>query len=295
MANETGIHRMLNSGYWINEIFPDFKKKYPIDAGKIEKEQAGNRRPLPAGAFAKGVVEEIRAHPLVANPSTDFGIWDRPTVMLHAANGGVEYQEEQVKYFGSAMCDLNSPASWDAYKARAANAGLKTVDWHHCHNYTDIQNLLDVIKLNPLKTGGLNLEDLATEGLSIPRIADMIDTTLGTSTVLGIPTLAWVQNFDWSALSRHVFQLEFFLNDPPRGGEWSGIPYVTLAQQMAEHARDCGIRKLTFICGIYPAPSNPYGATLTARQYKDIIATAGERFGGIYLGDNNGPNYSQWA
>jgi hypothetical protein len=286
---------MLQSGYWVNTVFPKFKSQYPIDASKIENEQKGNRRPLPASDFAKGIVEEIRAHPLVANPSTDFGIWDRPTIMLHNARGGVEYQEEQVKYFGSAMCDLNSPYSWDSYKSRATNVGLKTVDWRHCHSYTDIQELLDIIKLNPLKTGGLNLEDLASEGLSIPRIADMIDNTLGTSSILAIPTLAWVQNFDWSALSRHVIQLEFFLNDPPRNGVWDGIPFVTLAKQMAEHARDCGIRKFTFVCGIYPAESNPYSVMLSARQYKDIIAAAGERFGGIYLGDNNGSNYSQWA
>lgn len=284
----------MESGYWINTVFPAFKAKYPVDAGKIEKEQMGQRRPLPTSDFAKGIVEEIRAHPLVANPSTDFGIWDRPTVMLHAANGGVEYQEEQVKYFGSAMCDLNSPAPWDSYKARAANAGLKTVDWRHCHTYDEIQQLLDIIKLNPLKTGGLNIEDINTEGLSIPRIADMIDSTLGTGVILGIPTLGWIQQFDWSALSRHVIQLEFFLNDPPP--DWIGIPDIQLAKQMAEHARACGVRKLTYICGIYDASSyNPNARTLTARQYKDIIAGAGERFGGIYLGDNNGPNYSQWA
>ena len=290
----TGIHRVLESGYWVNTVFPGFKEKYPVDAAKIEKEQAGNRRPLPGSEFAKGIVEEIRAHPLVANPSTDFGIWDRPVVMLHAANGGVEYQEEQVKYFGTAMCDLNSPVSWAAYKTRAANVGLKTVDWRHVHTYEEVQGLLDVIKQNPLRTGGLNIEDVASEGLSIPRIADMIDATLGTQTILSVPTLAWVQNFDWSALSRHVFQLQFFLNDPPRNGEWDGIPHVTLAKQMAQHARDCGIRKFTFLVGIYPS-DNPYGVTLTARQYKDIIAGAGERFGGIYLGDNNGSNYSQWA
>jgi len=301
MKMATGIHRMLQSGYWINEVFPDFKKKYPIDANKIQAEQAKPfSRPLPHSDFARGIVEEIRLHPLVVPPSTNFGIWDKPTVMLHAANGGVEYQEEQVKYFGSAMCDVNSPASWSAYKLRAANAGLKTVDWRHCHTYVEIQNLLDLFAQNPLKTGGLNLESVVAEGLSIPRIADMIDNTLGTDSIIAIPTLGWMDGIDWSALSRHVFQLEYFLNDPPTypdgSSDWAGIHPTELCRQMAYHAREqCGVRKLTFICGIYPAPTNPNSVMYSASEYKSFIAAAGERFGGIYLGDNNGPNYSQWA
>jgi hypothetical protein len=139
-----------------------------------------------------------------------------------------------------------------------------------------------------------------SEGLSIPRIADMIDNTLGTDAILGIPTLAWMDGIDWSAMSRHVFQLEYFLNDPPTypdgTSDWSGIHPTDLCRQMAWHARnDCGVKKITFICGIYPAPQNPNSTMYTADQYQSFIAAAGERFGGIYLGDNNGPNYSQWA
>lgn len=291
-----GIQRMLQSGYWINTVFPPFKAKYPIDAGKIESEQKGIKKPLPASDFAKGIVEEIRKHPLNPPPLTNFGIWDKPTVMLHAANGGVEYQEEQVKYFGSAMCDINSPVSWDAYKARAATAGLKTVDWWHCHTYAQIQALLDMFKQHPLKTGGLNLESIVYEGIQPAVVSQMIDNTLGTDAILNIITLGWMDGIDWSALSRHVFMLEFFLNDPPPNGDWQGIPDVDLCRQLAWHAReDCGVRKLTMLCGIYEAASNPYGRTVTSTQYKNIIAAAGERFGGIYLGDNNGPNYSQWA
>ncbi len=291
-----GIQRMLQSGYWINTVFPAFKSKYPIDAGKIENEQKGVKKPLPASDFAKGIVEEIRKHPLNPPPLTNFGIWDKPTVMLHAANGGVEYQEEQVKYFGSAMCDKNSPVSWDAYKARAATAGLKTVDWWHCHDYTQIQTLLDMFKQNPLKTGGLNLESIVFEGIQPAVVAQMIDNTLGPDAILNIITLGWMDGIDWSALSRHVFALEFFLNDPPPNGDWQGINDVDLCRQLAWHAReDCGVRKLTMLCGIYEAPTNPYGRNLTPAYYKSVIANAGERFGGIYLGDNNGSNYSQWA
>lgn len=292
---------MLQSGYWINTVFPQFKAKYPIDAGKIESEQKGVKKPLPASDFAKGVVEEIRAHPLTLPPSTNFGIWDKPTVMLHNPRGGVEYQEEQVKYFGSAMCDVNGidpndpQSTWAPYKTRATNVGLKTVDWQHCHTYPMVQDLLNKFKQNPLKTGGLNLESIVFEGLKPNILAQMIDDTLGTDVILGIPTLGWMDGIDWSALSRHVFQLEFFLNDPVP--DWIGIPDVELCKQMAYHAReDCGVRKLTMVCGIYDASSyNPLARTLTSSQYKSIIAAAGERFGGIYLGDNNGPNYSQWA
>jgi hypothetical protein len=292
-----GIQRMLQSGYWINTVFPPFQKKYPIDAGKIESEQKGIKKPLPASDFAKGIVEEIRKHPLNPPPLTNFGIWNAPTVMLHASNGGVEYQEEQVKYFGSAMCDRNSPAPWDDYKARATRAGLKTVDWWHCHDYNMIQELLNIAKQNPLKTCGLNLESIVFEGIKPNIVAQMIDETLGPDAILNIITLGWMDGIDWSALSRHVFMLEFFLNDPPTSGDWQGISDVELCKQLAWHAReDCGVRKLTMLCGIYDAPSNPYGGrVLPASYYKKVISDAGERFGGIYLGDNNGPNYSQWA
>ncbi len=134
------------------------------------------------------------------------------------------------------------------------------------------------------------------EGLKPNLIAQMIDDILGTDWILCIITLGWMDGIDWSALSRHVFDLEFFLNDPPPNGDWQGIPDVDLCRQLAWHAReDCGVKKLRMVCGIYEAPANPYGRNITSTQYKNIIAAAGERFGGIYLGDNNGPNYSQWA
>lgn len=303
MATPTGIHRMLQSGYWINTVFPKFKATYPIDAGKIENEQKGVKKPMPASDFAKGIVEEIRLHPLSAPPSTNFSIYEKPTVYLHSARGGVEYQEEQVKYFGSAACDVNGViptdplSTWDSYKARATNAGLKTVDWKHCHTYAEIEGMLNMFLQSPLKTGILNLESIVSEGLSPNLIAQMIDDFMGTDTILGIITLGWMDGIDWSALSRHVFMLEYFLNDPPTNGDWQGNSDVDLCRQMAWHARnDCGVKKLSFVCGIYPPPaSNPYGRIVTSTEYKNAIASAGERFGGIYLGDNNGPNYSQWA
>ena len=300
---------MLESGYWINEIFPKFKEKYPIDAGKIEKEQAGQRRPLPAGAFAKGVVEEIRAHPLVINPSTDFGIWEKPVSFLHNARGGVEYQTEMKAAGFTVSLDLNNPGNqpnydpsvsspWEETYIPKCNAiGLPWTYWHHSHTYAQIQSFLDKVKVHPLKTGGLNLESVVFEGLRPPLIADMIDQTLGTNAILSIPTLGWMDGIDWSALSRHVFHLEFFLNDPPQNGDWQGIPDVELARQLGEHARSCGARKIVFLCGVYPVSTsqNPYARTVTSAQYKSILAAAGERFGGIYLGDNNGQNYSQWT
>jgi hypothetical protein len=298
-----GIHRMLQSGYWINTVFPAFKNKYPIDAGKIENEQKGVKKPLPASDFAKGIVEEIRRHPLSPPPSTNFSIYEEPVVFLHSARGGVEYQEEQTKYFGVAACDLNGVkpddplTKWDTYKARAKLNSLETVDWQHCHTYAEIQNLLNLFATHPKKTGILNLESIVSEGISPNIVAEMIDTTLGRDVILGIITLGWMDGIDWSALSRHVFQLEFFLNDPPPNGDWQGISDVELCRQLAYHAReDCGVRKLTMVCGVYDASQyNQYARTITSAEYKNAIRTAGERFGGIYLGDTNGSNYSQWA
>ncbi len=303
-----GIQRILQSGYWINTVFPAFKKTYPIDANKIEKEQAGEKRPLPTSAFALGVVEEIRKHPLNPPPLTNFGLYEKPVVYLHNARGGVEYQAQmKANGFGSVNLDLNNPGNqpgydpsiaspWEeSYIPKCNQVGLPWTYWKHCHNYAEIQTYLDKVKTTPALTGGLNLESVVSEGLSIPRIADMIDATLGTQAILSIPTLGWMDGVDWSALRRHVFQLEFFLNDPPP--DWVGIPDVVLAKQLAEHAREhCGVSKITYLCGIYDASSyNPNARTVTAQQYKSIIAAAGERFGGVYLGDNNGSNYNQWA
>ncbi len=306
-----GIQRMLKSGYWINTVFPAFKSKYPIAANKIEKAQAGEKRPLPTSDFALGIVEEIRKHPLAPPPSTNFGLWEKPVTFLHNARGGVEYWDQQ-KALGSVTLDLNNPGNvpgydpsistpWEEKYIPIANQkGLPWTYWKHCHNYSEIQAFLDKIKDTPQKTGCLNLESVGSEGLSIPRIADMIDSTLGTQAILAIPTLGWMDGIDWSALRRHVFQLEFFLNDiptyPDGSSDWAGIPDVTLAKQLAQHAREhCGVNKLTFLCGMYDSSSyNPNARTVTPAQYKSIIAAAGERFGGIYLGDSIGSNYAPW-
>jgi hypothetical protein len=70
----TGIHRMLESQYWINTVFPPFKAKYPVDAGKIEAEQAKpGSRPLPSSGFARGVVEELRKQPVIPSRTLDCG------------------------------------------------------------------------------------------------------------------------------------------------------------------------------------------------------------------------------
>lgn len=309
----TGIQRMLESGYWINTVFPAFKAKYPIDANKIEQEQAGNKRPLPTSAFALGIVEEIRKHPLSPPPLTNFGLWEKPVVYCHNSRGGVEYQAEMKAAGFTVTLDLNNPGNqpgydptiatpWEeSYIPRCNQVGLPWTYWKHCHTYAEIQAFLDKVKTTPQKTGGLNLESVVSEGLSIPRIASMIDETLGTQAILEIATLGWMDGVDWSALRRHVFQLEFFLNDIPTysdgSSDWLGIPDVTLAKQLAEHAReDCGVSKLKYLCGVYDASSyNPNARTVTAAQYKSIIEQAGERFGGIYLGDNNGSNYSKWT
>jgi hypothetical protein len=146
------------------------------------------------------------------------------------------------------------------------------------------------MSMHPLKTGGLNLEDVTSEGLSIPRIADMIDTVLGPKSILAIPTLGWIQNRDWSALSRHVFMVEFFLNDP--APEWIGLDDVELARQIGEHARDCGVKKLSYLCGISGG-----SRSVTTQHYLDVLKQANERFWGIYLGDayaGTPERYADW-
>lgn len=292
---------MVESTYFKKTILPQMKKVMPIDAGKVEAEiklaqglPGGEHRPMPHNGFARGIVEELHKHPLVVSPIQNWGIWDKPVVLCHNARGGVEYQEEMVKYFGSVSLDLNSPNSWDNFTERANRAGLKWTWWRHVHNRSEIVSLLLQFSNSPQKTGGLNLEDVVSEGISIPQTAADIDRVLGNKSILYIPTMGWIQNQDWSALSRHVFGLEFFLNDPAR--DWVGLDDVDLARQLAFHARQYGVKKLNFICGIYDASAtNPNARNVTAAHYKWVLKQAGETFGGIYLGDNNGPNYSQWA
>lgn len=295
----TGIRRIVESNYFKTVVLADLEKRTPIDARKVKDEIKGIHHPMPAGGFSRGVVEELRLHPLVSNPTTSWGLWDKPVVLLHNSRGGVEYQEEQKKYFGSVSLDLNNPAtvdgqpnSWENYIARANQVGLPWTYWWHCHTHDNVAKLLN--KTPRGKTCAINLEDVVTDGISIPQVASLIDSYLGTDAIVAIPTLGWIQNLDWSALSRHVFLLEFFLNDPPP--EWQGIPDVDLARQFQEHALQYGCKKVAFLCGIYDASeSNPGARTLTSDQYLTILREAGVKFGGIYLGDNNGSNYAQWV
>lgn len=299
----TGIHRLVESEYFKKTVFPDIKRRTPIDANKLNAEillaegkPGGEHRPMPAGAFARGIVEELHLHPFVLSPSASWGLFDKPTVMLHNSRGGVEYQEEQVKYFGSSMLDMNNPPpnTWDDYITRAKKCGLKTMPWLHCHNYDDCKKLFQEARNQGMQTCGLNLEDVVSEGVSIPQVAHLIDEYFGTDAILAIPTLGWIQGIDWSALSRHVFLLEFFINDP--SPDWIGLDPVDLARQMAENCRNHGVKKFNYICGIYDARSyNPAAKVYSASQYIDILKQASAKFGGIYLGDNNGSNYAQWA
>lgn len=290
MAN---IFTTLESPYWKNVVFPEFAKKYPADAKKILLEQQGNKRPPAGSNFAKGVISEIR-QALDPNFENDWGLWSRPTVMLHNARGGVEYQEEQVKYFGSALLDVNSPNSWTDYKIRASRAGLETRMWHHCHTYSDVASLCNLTKLAGQKECGVNLENIVDAGITPQGVADIIDTILGKDSICIIPNLGWIQNLDWSPLSRHVFLLEIFLNDPWK--DWKLLSDKQVIEQCAYHARECGAKKVSILCGIYDASSyNPDARKVTPQEYLTAIKEAGETFGGVYLGDNNGPDYSGWA
>ena len=133
------------------------------------------------------------------------------------------------------------------------------------------------------------MEDVVSEGMDLKQIAAMIDKALGTKAIMSIPAMGWIANMDWSPLARHVFHLEFFLNDPPASGDWN-IPDVQLCKQLQEHAHSCGVKKVAMLCGVYPAKR-----VVTSTEYKAIIKSAGAKFGGIYLGDNNGPDYAQWG
>lgn len=282
-----------SSKYWNEVVFPEFKKRHPIDAGKIISELNGVRKPLPSSRFARGIVEEIR-EALNPNFRHDYGLWSRPTVMLHSARGGVEYQEEQVKYFGSALLDLNTPSPWADYVVRADRVGLKTRKWRHCHSYSDITNLCSIARLEGHKECGINLEDMVGDNLTPQKVADIIDDILGEDSICVIPNYGWIQNMDWSPLSRHVFLLECFLNDPWR--DWVNLTNEQIIKQCADHARNCGAKKVSILCGIYDASSyNPHARKVTPKEYLDVIAKTREKFGGIYLGDNNGADYSVWA
>ncbi len=288
------ILKTTSSQYWNEVVFPEFKKRYPTDANKITSELNGIRKPLPKSKFALGIVEEIREALTDSNFPLDYGLWSRPTVMLHNARGGVEYQEEQAKYFGSALLDLNSPSSWVNYIVRADRAGLQTRRWHHCRSYDNVREICYKTNVFGEKECGINLEDMIGDQMTPRGVADIIDDILGPNSICIIPNYGWIQNMDWSPLSRHVFLLECFLNDP--WGDWKNLTNEQIITQCANHARECGVKKVSILCGIYDASSyNPNARKVTPKDYLDILAKTGENFGGIYLGDNNGADYSVWA
>lgn len=287
------ILKTVKSKYWTDVVFPEFKKKYPTDANKIESELKGIKKPWPASNFARGIVEEIR-EALERNFPLDFGLWSRPTVLLHNARGGIEYHQEQKRYFGSVLLDMNSPYSWDKYITRADLIGLETRPWHHCRTYADVRAICNMTKLLGKKECGINVEDMVSDGLTPKGVAEIIDSILGPESICLIPNLGWIQNMDWSSLSRHVFNLEIFLNDPRP--EWEDLSNEEVIKQCAYHARACGAKKVSILCGIYDASSyNPIARKVTPKDYLDLLEKTGEKFGGIYLGDNNGSDYSVWA
>lgn len=287
------ILRTTSSQYWKDVVFPAFKKKYPTDANKITFELKGIRKSLPSTNFARGIVEEIR-EALKTNLPLDYGLWSRPTVMLNNARGGVEFQEEQMKYFGSVVLDLNSPYAWHDYIVRADQIGLKTRLWHHCRSYADVTNICTMTHAAGQKECGINLEDMVSDNLTPRGVSDIIDNILGKDSICIIPNYGWIQNMDWSPLSRHVFLLECFLNDP--WNDWKTLTNEQIVKQCADHARASGAKKVSILCGIYDASSyNPNARHVTPQEYLDVIRKTGEKFGGIFLGDNNGPDYSVWA
>lgn len=275
------------------------------DKNKVIKARQGTNPTTPSSYIGQVAVElGLRAH-ADENPSnggtdptppvnSSWGLYAKPTVMCHAHDGGVEYQENMAAAGFTAMLDLNDPGgkpAWDTFRARAKTAGLPCTYWRHCHTYVEIQNALTTFKADG--TGGLNLEDMVTEGLNPKDVAEMIDDILGPDSIVAIPTMGSIQQIDWSPLNRHVFLLEFFPNDPPP--DWVGKDLEYLIRFCADTARAWGVKKLNFVCGVYYTDTNPHSKLYTSNQYLTALKNQGEIFGGIYLGDNNGPNYEQWS
>lgn len=290
----------MNSTYWKEVVFPAFKKKYPLDADKITSELKGIRKPLPSSNFARGIVEELREivpnREITTNPTNvlNYGLWSKPTIMFYNPRGGIEYQEEQIKYFGSALLDLNSPFPWDDYVIKANQVGLQTRRWKHCHSNDDVIALCNYTKMFGQKECGINLEDMASDKITPQGVSNIIDDILGKDSICIIPNYGWIQNIDWSPLSRHVFLLECFLNDPWK--DWIHLTNEQIVKQCADHARSCGVKKVSILCGLYDASEyNPNARKVSPKEYLQVLSNTGEKFGGIYLGDNNGPDYSVWA
>ena len=116
------------------------------DKSKVNRRRQGERTTQPSSALAKVAWElGYRAFQDTTQPPpvplSTWGIYNEPIVMLHNSQGGVEYQEEQVKYFGSVQLDMNNPNDWSAYITRAKACDLRrhrgyivitTVMWPNC-------------------------------------------------------------------------------------------------------------------------------------------------------------------
>ena len=87
-----------------------FRALDKIERSKVIRTRKGENTNQPRSNYGRVMWEiAMRAYqdeqddPSLPPADPSWGLYARPTVMCHNARGGVEYQEEMVKYFGSAM------------------------------------------------------------------------------------------------------------------------------------------------------------------------------------------------
>jgi len=251
MTGRADLQKILNSLPYRN-----WAMTHTIDAGKVQSEWEGKRRPMPTSGYAAGLVGLIRRFPAATVPplengSTYQGIYSQPGALVRNPRGGVEdiarYKSEGIRWL---LLNLeHTPDEWATIRARCDANGIKWGYWFHCLTPAHLTWLLNDSFGTDLV--GINVEQELASTLGPSVIARIIadnPTTAETSLYL----LGWVQNgVDCRPIGDLPAFLEIFPQDAPvlLNTETGKVKWL----DCRNHAKELGLKHPLQLAGCYGA------------------------------------------
>lgn len=241
MAPRDDIWLILDS-----KEFDRFKERSPIDANKVLKEWSGIRRPTPSSAFAKGLVNLIRANPKVPTSVGYSGIFAKP--------GGLWTQSdsEDITAFkvegGSWVLVKQGGDDWTLIKNRCDSLNIPFGIWFHCRTVAQLTELLRESKLKNHPIVGINIEEELQTVLTPTVVKNEILASGYTGEIVMV-VYGWVQNnvkVTDNDLGKYAWLLEMFAQDAKE--LW--VPKEKLEGCLL-HAKQLGIRYPFQLAGNY--------------------------------------------
>lgn len=258
------------------------------DAGKVSLEMAGQHRPSPSSAYAKGLVRLARLHPATPaappEPPSGIGLLAKRFAFYRNPRGGVE-NVAAAKSAGLGLAFLNIgdflPEEWGKLTVKLDANQIEWGYWAHCRTLPQLEALLNRSREKARPVVGLNIENELASILPPAVIVQAVTQSgyLGQATTV---LLGWVQNGvdcrpigDWPAL------LEIFPQDAP--ALWPADEKVA---DCLSHARTLGLKYPIPVYGTYP---------------DDVLGEAKPSWynmalhHGLYAVDDTGEDWQTWG